>query len=440
MSATDVNRESAQLAALAGRPALARVPTYLRLSGPGWLQGAMTLGGGSAITSLTIGAVYGYELLWVQPLAMIIGCIMLFALSHQTLSTGIKPFTAMRRHAHPALAWLWAIAALASSIIWGFSHYPLSAGMLEEVIAVGTGFSLKESGGAARELFLFALALAVWMLCARTAWYYGAGGRAVKVFETAIKFLSGMIILAFLWVVVSATAQQQVDWPAVLAGYVPGGLPADTAGVTTVMAALGTAVGINMTFVYGYTLLDRGWGSEQRELSRYDILMSLVIPYVLVVGLISIEIFGYRDPAARQYAVDLGLAMQLTNIMRDIREDADRDRIYIPQDEMESFGYREADLKAGVTDERFRGLMRVQAKRARGFFDSGARLFDLLSPESRACPEVLHALYSTILDRIESSGFDVFNRRIGLSTPEKLLLIGRLWTKSVARSLVPHGR
>ena len=292
MSATDVNRESAQLAALAGRPALARVPTYLRLSGPGWLQGAMTLGGGSAITSLTIGAVYGYELLWVQPLAMIIGCIMLFALSHQTLSTGIKPFTAMRRHAHPALAWLWAIAALASSIIWGFSHYPLSAGMLEEVIAVGTGFSLKESGGAARELFLFALALAVWMLCARTAWYYGAGGRAVKVFETAIKFLSGMIILAFLWVVVSATAQQQVDWPAVLAGYVPGGLPADTAGVTTVMAALGTAVGINMTFVYGYTLLDRGWGSEQRELSRYDILMGLVIPYVLVTGLISIAAAG----------------------------------------------------------------------------------------------------------------------------------------------------
>ena len=249
-------------------------------------------GGGSAITSLTIGAVYGYELLWVQPLAMIIGCIMLFALSHQTLSTGIKPFTAMRRHAHPALAWLWAIAALASSIIWGFSHYPLSAGMLEEVIAVGTGFSLKESGGAARELFLFALALAVWMLCARTAWYYGAGGRAVKVFETAIKFLSGMIILAFLWVVVSATAQQQVDWPAVLAGYVPGGLPADTAGVTTVMAALGTAVGINMTFVYGYTLLDRGWGSEQRELSRYDILMGLVIPYVLVTGLISIAAAG----------------------------------------------------------------------------------------------------------------------------------------------------
>ena len=159
-----------------------------------------------------------------------------------------------------------------------------------------------------------------------------------------------------------------------------------------------------------------------------------------VVGLISIEIFGYRDPAARKYAIDLGLAMQLTNIMRDIREDADRDRIYIPQDEMESFGYSEADLKAGVIDERFRGLMGAQARRARAYFDSGSRLFILLSPESRACSEVLHALYSAILSRIEGSGFDVFSRRIGLSTPEKLLLMGRLWTMSLARSLVPRGR
>ena len=283
--------EQTQLRALASQPALARIPTYLRLSGPGWLQGAMTLGGGSAITSLTIGAVYGYELLWVQPLAMLIGCIMLFALSHQTLSTGSRPFEAMRDHVHPSLAWLWAIAALASSIIWGFSHYPLSAGMLEEVIAVGTGFSLADEG-ASREAFLFLLALLVWMLCAYTAWHYGNGGRAVKIFETAIKCLSCMIIVAFLWVVVRASANGQVDWSAVLAGYIPSSLPRDAAGVTTVMAALGTAVGINMTFVYGYTLLDRGWGREHRELSRYDIVMGLVIPYILVTGLISIAAAG----------------------------------------------------------------------------------------------------------------------------------------------------
>ena len=285
-----MNREAEQLRALAARPALARLPTYLRLSGPGWLQGAMTLGGGSAITSLTIGAVYGYELLWVQPLSMLIGCIMLFALSHQTLSTSDKPFAAMRDHVHPSLAWLWAIAALASSIIWGFSHYPLSAGMLEEILTVGAGVQVADGPG--REFYLFGLAVLVWMVCAYTAWHYGAGGRAVKVFETSIKLLSSMIILAFLWVVIKATGSGQVNWSAALAGYIPRSLPGDSAGVTTIMAALGTAVGINMTFVYGYTLLDRGWGPEHRELSRYDIVMGLVIPYILVTGLISIAAAG----------------------------------------------------------------------------------------------------------------------------------------------------
>jgi Mn2+/Fe2+ NRAMP family transporter len=287
-----LNNEAAQLQQLAARPALLRIPGYLRLSGPGWLQGAMTLGGGSAITSLTIGGVYGYELLWVQPLSMLIGCIMLFALSHQTLSTGIKPFAAMRDHVHPSLAWLWAISALLSSIIWGFSHYPLSAGMLEEIITVGTGFSLQESGGIGRELYLFGLAVLVWALCATTAWRYGSGGRTVKIFEQSIKLLSMMIVLSFAWVVINASLNQQVDWSAVMAGYIPHSLPTDAAGVTTIMAALGTAVGINMTFVYGYTLLQRGWGREHRELARYDIIMGLVIPYVLVTGLISIAAAG----------------------------------------------------------------------------------------------------------------------------------------------------
>ncbi len=284
--------QSVDLQALALQPLHRRLPTYLRLSGPGWLQGAMTLGGGSAITSLTIGGVYGYELLWVQPLSMLIGCIMLFALSHQTLSTGAPPFQSMRKHVHPSLAWAWAIAALASSIIWGFSHYPLSAGMLEEIVAVTTGFSLQDSGGIGRELYLLGLAILVWIVCAYTAWHYGSGGRAVTLFENGVKLLSGMIILSFAWVVIASTVQGQIDWGAVLAGYVPSSLPADDAGVTTIMAALGTAVGINMTFVYGYTLLQRGWGRQHRELSRYDIVLGLVIPYMLVTSLISIAAAG----------------------------------------------------------------------------------------------------------------------------------------------------
>lgn len=304
------------LAAIAGRPPLKRALAYLRLSGPGWLQGAMTLGGGSAIASLTIGGVYGYELLWVQPLAMLIGCIMLFALSHQTLSTGERPFKAMSR-IHPALAWGWALAALASSIIWGFSHYPLSAGMAEEVISVTTGFRLEDGG--TRELYLFALAVVVWAVCAYTAWHYGKGGSTVRLFENGIKWLSIFTVIAFASVVVTASWNGQVDWLRVLRGFVPGKLPTDPEGVMTIMAALGAAVGINMTFVYGYTLLNRGWGKAHRELSRYDIIIGLVLPYVLVTSLISIaaagaltsidtDISGKLSPAmASQIFVQAGL-------------------------------------------------------------------------------------------------------------------------------------
>ena len=261
----------------------------VREGGPGWLQGAMTLGGGSAVTSLTIGSVFGYEFLWVQPVSMLIGCIMLFALAHQTLSTGERPFAAMKNHISPMLAWLWATAALASSIIWGFSHYPLSAGMLEEAIRVVTGFGLTgEAESTAREFYLFVLAVLVWAGCAYTVWNYDKGQGSVRLFENGIKVLSGLVILSFAWVVVIASSRGDVDWGQVLWGFVPHSLPDDAFGVTTMMAALGTAVGINMTFVYGYTLIRRGWQRDQRALARADILIGLVVPYLLVTALVSI--------------------------------------------------------------------------------------------------------------------------------------------------------
>ena len=145
------------------------------------------------------------------------------------------------------------------------------------------------------------------------------------------------------------------------------------------------------------------------------------------VGLICIEVFGYEDPRAKGYAVDMGVALQLTNILRDLREDAERDRVYIPQDELAEFDYTEDDLKKGVIDDRFRSLMTYQSERARSYYDRSRNLFDLVDPESRTCLRVLHAAYEGILDRIERSGFDVFSRRIGLSGAEKLLIAARLW-------------
>ena len=152
-----------------------------------------------------------------------------------------------------------------------------------------------------------------------------------------------------------------------------------------------------------------------------------------IVGLICIEVFGYEDPKAKEYAIDLGLAMQLTNILRDIKEDSERGRIYIPLEEMSSFGYSEEELLNGVVNDAFVELMRFQAARARSYFVNGRRLLPLLSPRSRACPAVLHGLYSAILDRIEGFEFNVFQGRIGLSKSEKLLLTAKLW----AGSLIP---
>ena len=158
------------------------------------------------------------------------------------------------------------------------------------------------------------------------------------------------------------------------------------------------------------------------------------------VGLVCIEIFGYTDAKAREYAVDLGLAMQLTNIIRDVREDSLRGRIYVPLDELERFGYTERDLERGVMNEPFRQLMRFQADRAREHFERGRRIVPLLSADSRACLALLHGVYSSILDRIEESGFDVYSRRVGLPTREKLLLMARLWAASLIPSLLAQAR
>ena len=148
------------------------------------------------------------------------------------------------------------------------------------------------------------------------------------------------------------------------------------------------------------------------------------------VGLICIEVFEYSDPAAIEYATDLGLAMQLTNILRDIEQDAAAGRIYLPQEDMRRFGYSAENLHAGVVNDSYRSLMKFEADRARSYFQSGSRLYPLLDRRSRACPETMAKIYSQILDRMESEGFDNFGRRVGLSKATKIALMARLWLRS----------
>ena len=151
-----------------------------------------------------------------------------------------------------------------------------------------------------------------------------------------------------------------------------------------------------------------------------------------VVGLICLQIFGYRDDKAKEYAVDLGLAMQLTNICRDVKEDWEMGRVYLPQEELAQFGYTEADLAAGVCNAAFGELMRFQVRRAREYFARGRELLPYLTPRSRACPAALGGIYGKVLDRIEAADYDVLHRRIRVSTAAKLGIMAQAWLGSLS--------
>jgi phytoene synthase len=176
--------------------------------------------------------------------------------------------------------------------------------------------------------------------------------------------------------------------------------------------------------------------THKSRYANFDELREYCYGVASTVGLICGEIFGYKDPIAREYAVDLGLAMQITNIMRDIQEDAQRGRIYLPQDEMARSGYTEDELLRGVVNQQFVELMSAQAQRAHAYYDSGARLLPLVPIRSKACVALLHGMYERLLERIEANGFDVFHGRIRLPTQEKIILTAKLW----ATNLLPLPR
>ncbi|UCG87187.1 MAG: divalent metal cation transporter [Gemmatimonadota bacterium] len=282
---TVLAEEQALLAQLAGASRAHRWRGYLRLTGPGWLQSAFTLGSGSAVASLYLGAHYGYSLLWVQPLAMVVGIVMLMAASHQTLSTGVRPFEAMRRYIHPGLAWAWAIATLIATFVFHLPQYALAAGVTEDMVAAATAW---QPAGRTRTAFLVGIGLVILGVSTLITWTYGRGIRGTRLYERTLKALVGVMILAFFAVVARSVMAGQVDLRSLLTGFLPISVPSDPAGVTTVAGAFGAAVGINMTFLFGYTLLARGWGREHRGLAKFDLITGTFLPYVIVTSLIVI--------------------------------------------------------------------------------------------------------------------------------------------------------
>jgi 15-cis-phytoene synthase len=143
------------------------------------------------------------------------------------------------------------------------------------------------------------------------------------------------------------------------------------------------------------------------------------------VGLVSLHVFGFRDPRAPGYAGRLGVGLQIVNIMRDVAEDAGRGRIYLPADEMRAHGVGEDDLLAGRVTPGFQALMAQQGARARRLIDEGERLLPLLDRRARMCVAMMSGLYREVLAEIEARDYDVFAGRAALSAPRKMALMAR---------------
>lgn len=169
---------------------------------------------------------------------------------------------------------------------------------------------------------------------------------------------------------------------------------------------------------------------HQTRYDTFEDLRTYCYRVASAIGLICIEIFGYSRPETRDYAVDLGIALQLTNILRDVGEDARRGRVYLPQEDVRRFGCPERDLLAGTCSDAFRDLMAFECARARGFYEAARQALPDEDRRSMFSAEIMGAIYGRLLDRIERAHYDVFDGRIGLSNGRKLAVAAGIWMAS----------
>jgi len=247
---------------------------YWGLSGPGWVQSALTLGAGSASSAVLAGSVFGYRLLWVQPVAMFLGVMVFAAIGHQVLTTRARPYDVFWKELHPWVALFWGFNVFLASVVWQFPQYSLGTAVFKDIFAV-TGLRMPTGVSA---LILLFLGTAV-------CWSYEKGSRAaIRRFERILKYMLLMMVAAFFLVVVKTG----IDWGALVKGYFTFHIPRDPQGITIVLGQLGAAVGVNMTFLYPYTLLARGWGKAHRGLKNFDLGTSMFWPFVLATSFVTI--------------------------------------------------------------------------------------------------------------------------------------------------------
>ncbi len=284
--------------------------TFVKLSGPGWLQSGITLGGVSFSSSLYLGIFAGFSFMWLQPVAMILGIIMLCAIAYVTLSTGQRPLRAINEHVNPMLGWSWLFASMAANLVWSMPQFTLGTRAIQQNLLpnlVGPQVIPDPWG----KILVVSCLLGI---CITLTMFYGAGGRGVKIFEIIIKVIVSMIVLSFFGVVIKLSIEGVLPWGQILRGLIPRlrllSEPADSIKPfieavapqfrlfwtklivsqerDVMIGAAAAAVGINMTFLLPYSMLRKGWDKDFRGLAIFDLSTGLFIPFILATGFVVI--------------------------------------------------------------------------------------------------------------------------------------------------------
>lgn len=311
------DRELINSARRKGRGALALA--FMRLSGPGWLQSGITIGGVSFASSLYLGILSGFTFLWLQPLGMMLGIVMLSAIGYVTLSTSQRPLQAINERVSPVLGWSWLLASMAANLVWSMPQFTLATRAVQQNLlprVVGPDVIPDPWGRIIVVGFLLAICITVTM-------FYVAGTRGVKIFEIIIKVLVSLIVLCFAGVVIRLSLKGLMGWGEALRGLVPDprflfkpaeGLAPYLQAVEencrafwtklivrdqrdVMVSAIAATVGVNMTFLLPYSMLRRGWDKDFRGLAIFDLSTGLFIPFVLATG------FVVMASASRFYTV-----------------------------------------------------------------------------------------------------------------------------------------
>ena len=297
---------------------LAQIGAFCKLSGPGWLQSATTLGGGSLASALYLGVLGGLGFMWLQPFAMILGIIMLAAISYVTLSVADKPMHAINKNITPVLGYSWAIGSMLACFVFAWPQFALGVAAITQNIAnTGSAPTLATEIAITATLFVIAIIMTT---------IYARGGKGVKVFEIFIKLSVAAIVVCFFGVVISLTIGGKIDWSRVAEGFVPNfsvfTSPSadfmayinklDAVGakfwsdmivsqqIDVVISAAAMAVGINMTFLFPYSMLKKGWDKDFRGLAIFDLATGLFIPFLLATSCIVIAAASQFHATAAQ--------------------------------------------------------------------------------------------------------------------------------------------